>query len=76
MSATELLEQVKALPVAERGRLLDAIIALELDETSAAVGAGRTGCIVWPDIEARSRGSFGDRIFPNPVLLEREEEDR
>lgn len=76
MSATELLEQVKALPVAERGKLLDAIIALELDETPAAAGTRETGRLVWPDIEARARHSFGDRVFPNPVLLEREEEYR
>ncbi len=76
MSATELLEQVKALPVAERGKLLDAIIALELDEAPAAAGTGKTGRLVWPDIEARSRDNFGDRVFPNPVLLEREEGER
>ena len=76
MSATELLEQVKALPVAERGKLLDAIIALELGEIPATTGVGETGRLVWPDIEARARRSFGDRVFPNPVLLEREEEYR
>ena len=76
MSATDLLEQVKALPVAERGKLLDAIIALKFDEAPAAEGVGDAGRIAWPDIEARSRDCFGDRVFPNPVLLEREDEAR
>lgn len=76
MSATELLEQVKALPVAERGKLLDAMIALEFDEIPTSAGTREAGRLVWPDIEVRSHHSFGDRVFPNPVLLEREEEDR
>ena len=76
MSAAELLEQVKALPAAERSGLLDAIIALELHEPSAAAPADPDRQIVWPDIEARARRTCGDRVFPNPILLEREEEDR
>ena len=76
MSATELLEQVKALPATERSTLLEAMIALELLESSVATPARPSERIVWPDIEARARRTFGDRVFPNPILLEREEEDR
>ena len=76
MSASELLEQVKALPPVERGELLDAIITLELGASPAGVGGRQTAQIVWPDVEDRARRTFGERVFPNPILLEREEADR
>ena len=76
MSASELLEQVKALPPVERGELLDAIITLELGASPAGVGGQQTAPIVWPDVEDRARRTFGERVFPNPILLEREEADR
>ena len=76
MSAAELLEQVKALPPVERGELLDAIITLELGASPAGVSGQQTAPIVWPDVEDRARRTFGERVFPNPILLEREEADR
>ena len=33
------------------------------------LGAGMN----WPDVEARAKRIFGDRVLPNLVLLEREE---
>lgn len=74
MSAVELLEQVKALPARERKKFFQAVLTLEEDEP-ARTGSGRPH-VNWPDVEARARRIFGDRILPNLVLLEREEATR
>jgi len=29
--------------------------------------------VKWPDVEARAKRIFGDRVLPNLVLVEREE---
>jgi hypothetical protein len=70
MSAAQLLEQVKALPVRERRKLLVAILTLE--EEGAKPAAGNIERVTWPDVEARAKRIFGDRVLPNLVLLERE----
>jgi hypothetical protein len=67
MSASELLKQVKALPARERRKFLLAVLALE-EQTR-----GKAGRVKWPDVEARARCIFGERVLPNLVLLEREE---
>lgn len=74
MSATELLKQVKALPARERNRFLLAV--LTLDEATPTRSNGRKKRVTWPDVEARARRIFGDRVLPNLVLLEREEAAR
>ncbi len=71
MSATELIEQVRALPVRERQKFVLAVLALK--EGSPAEGARKTKRVRWPDVEARARRIFGERVLPNLVLLEREE---
>lgn len=71
MSAVELLKHVKALPAAERQQLLMALLALEDVEPPARRAKRKR--VKWPDIEARARRIFGDRVLPNLVLLEREE---
>ena len=71
MSAVELLRQVKALPARERKKFVLAILSLE-DEASAR--PARAKRVKWPDVEARARRIFGNRVLPNLVLLEREEE--
>ncbi len=71
MSVVELLEQVKALPAREREKILLAILALE--EEPPAPSKSRTRRVKWPDVEARAKRIFGDRVLPNLVLLEREE---
>jgi hypothetical protein len=30
--------------------------------------------VIWPDVEARAKRIFGERVQPNLVLLERQEE--
>ena len=71
MSVAELLKQVKALPTREREKLFLAILALE-EEPPVRSNEG-TARVKWPDVEARAKRIFGDRVLPNLVLLEREE---
>jgi len=71
MSAVELLKQVEALPARERESFLLALLKLEA-KPSDAKRKGRR--VKWPDIEARTKRIFGERVFPNLVLLERQEE--
>ena len=70
MSTAELVEQVKALPARERRRFVAMILALEDDLPPKAASSER---VKWPDVEARAKRIFGDKIMPNLVLLEREE---
>ena len=60
MKAAKLLDQVKALPRAGR------------KDASSARKEGKR--VEWPDVQARTKRIFGDRVLPNLVLLEREEE--
>ena len=69
MSVAELVKRVKALPARERKRIISAILALEEESSSVKT----TKRVKWPDVEARSKRIFGDRVLPNLVLLEREE---
>jgi hypothetical protein len=71
MSAAELLKQVKALPQRERERFVLAVLTLE--DERAGQSNGRKKRAKWPDVEARAKRIFGERVFPNLVLLEREE---
>ena len=71
MSVVELLDQVKAMSTRERERLFLAILAL--DEEPSVRSRGNAKRVKWPDVEARARRIFGDRVLPNLVLLEREE---
>ena len=71
MSAIELLRQVKALPASERQKFVLAVLMLP-EEAPAPPENGRRR-VKWPDVEARARRIFGDRVLPNLVLLEREE---
>lgn len=71
MSAVELLKQVKALPQRERQKFIWSVLILEED---MPIGHERpTQRVKWPDVKARAKQIFGDRVLPNLVLLEREE---
>jgi len=71
MSAVELLREVEALPAPERDKFLLALLKLEAKPTEAKQKSRR---VRWPDVEARTKRIFGERVFPNLVLLERQEE--
>ena len=71
MSVVELLKHVRALPAREREKLFLAILALE--EESPVQSKGKARRVKWPDVEARAKRIFGDRVLPNLILLEREE---
>ena len=71
MCAVELLKQVKSLPAPEREKCLWAVLTLE--EESKACPEAKAKRVKWPDVEARARRIFGERVLPNLVLLEREE---
>jgi hypothetical protein len=70
MSNAELIEQVKSLPARERRKLVEMILELEEDSTATPTSPRR---IKWPDIEARAKRIFGNRMIPNLVLMDREE---
>jgi hypothetical protein len=73
MSANEVLEQVKALPLRERRKFFECVHELEM-ATEAASSTGRKRKIRWPDATARRRRVSGGKVLPNLVLLAREEE--
>ena len=68
MSTAELLEQVKALSARERRRFVEIILTLEEDLPLLPAPTER---VKWPDVNARTRRIFGNKIMPNLVLLER-----
>jgi hypothetical protein len=68
MSVNELLEQIKALPARERRRLVEIVLEFEEESTSTAASSH---WIQWPDVEARAKRIFGNKIIPNLVLMER-----
>ena len=70
MSTAELVEQVKALPARERRRFVEIILTLEENLTPSTEPPER---VKWPDVEARAKRIFGNKIKPSLVLLEREE---
>ena len=72
MSARKLLKEVRALPLHERQKFLRAVLALEEEDLARPTATAKQ--VKWPDVEARARRIFGNRITPNLVLLEREEE--
>lgn len=74
MSATELLEQVRALPARERRKFVSAVLAL--NERSPMASGQKAGRVRWPNVETRARRIFGSRVLPNLVLAEREEATR
>lgn len=77
MSARELLEQAKSLPAEQLREFLEGARALGKDEkqSSAVQDESVPKPLKWPDVEARQRRIFGDRILPNLVLEAREEEE-
>ena len=71
MSTVELLKHVETLSARERKWLLLALLELE---SKPIQGKRKGGRVVWPDVEARAKRIFGERVLPNLVLLERQEE--
>jgi hypothetical protein len=63
------LKRVRELPPHQRNRLEREIRALRGESV-----VRRTRRVKWPDVEARAKRVFGDRVLPNLVLLERGEE--
>jgi hypothetical protein len=72
VSASELLERVKALPSRERQKFLEGVRELEQRLTLSA--SARKKPVRWPDAAARRRRIFGRKTLPNLVLAAREEE--
>jgi hypothetical protein len=67
----ELLRQFKALPAREREKFVLAVLTLV--EDTPARPEKPTRRVKWPDVEARAKRIFGDRVLPNLILLERDE---
>ena len=68
MSAVELLDQVKALPQSERRKFVMSVLLLEEFQPSSLSKPAKR--VKWPDVEARAKRVFGDRMLPNLVLME------
>jgi hypothetical protein len=73
MSANEVLEQVKALPLRERRKFFAHVHELEMVVDARSAGKNKRP-IRWPDATARRRRISGDKVLPNLVLLAREQE--
>ncbi len=71
MSAVELLKKVRALPARDRRKFVLAVLAL--DAQTLAKRENKSQRVKWPDVEARAKRIFGDRMLPNLVQLERQE---
>lgn len=61
MSATELIEQLKALPAREREAFARLFHELETP-TVPATGNGVPGSGNWPDFGARLKGIYGNKV--------------
>ena len=73
LSANELLEKVRCLPLRERRKFFLGIHELE-DVFELHPQAPRKKPIRWPDAAGRRRKIFGGRVLPNLVMLARKEE--
>jgi len=73
MSASEVLQQVKALPPRERRKFFDRVHELET-EIEMQPSAKRKRRARWPDAAARRRRIFGNKVLPNLVRAAREPE--
>jgi len=71
MSVDELLNQVQALPPRQRQKFVRAVLALEAEAPARPPKIMRR--VKWPNVEARAKQIFGNRVLPNLILLEREE---
>lgn len=75
MSATELWEQIKALPEGERRALAKMLRELEAGESDSRKPVPERP-LSWPDIEARHRRILGKRTLPENVVLAARREER
>ena len=71
MSTSDLLKEVKALPRRERQKVIKATLELEANEQAHL--PLKTKRVKWPDVEARAKRIFGNKVLPNLVLLDRGE---
>ena len=63
MSATELIEQLKALPARERETFARLFRELEMPTLPAAPnGNGASGSANWPDFGARLKCIYGNKV--------------
>ena len=71
MSATELLHLMNALPTRERRKFVRAVL---VSENKTVAQRSKLGVKVkWPNVEERAKKICGTAVFPNLVLMEREE---
>jgi hypothetical protein len=61
----------KTMPAGQRQKFILAVLSLEA-ETEAPCKGNRKR-VKWPDVEARARRIFRDRVLPNLILLGRAE---
>ena len=71
VSTRELIKHVKALRPQDRAKFVDALLDLETKSSSPSRKSAR---VKWPDIESRAKRILGNKILPNLVILERDDE--
>jgi hypothetical protein len=74
MSTLELIKEAKSLPKTEREKILLSLLEPDDRKPSKRKKAAQVAQVKWPDVEERAKRIFGNRVLPNIVLLEREEE--
>lgn len=62
MSATELIEQLKALPATERETFVRLLHQLETSNVPAADNGNSTSTDNWPDFGARLKRIYGNKV--------------
>jgi hypothetical protein len=79
MSATELLDQMKALPANEQAAFARLFHQWEMKGNGSAIqtaDAVAASTVQWPDLETRRRRILGRRVLPENIVLAARREER
>jgi len=67
------IRALRPLHQEETDFILFCSVFLTLEEEGTTQPKRRAKRVKWPDVEARAKQIFGNRVMPNLVLLERDE---
>jgi len=73
-TVTEIESALKELPLREAKRLSQWLQKYLDQQTAAEAAKASTAAVKLPDYAARRRMILGDKVLPNMVLLDREQE--
>jgi hypothetical protein len=72
VKTVELINEVRALSPNQREAVFYAL--LEGEESAQSAPFAKAKRVKWPDVQKRAKRIFGEKVFPNLVLLERSEQ--